>query len=257
LYRPAGFKKGVRYPAVLWIHGGPEGQDMFTFSPWCLFLAQEGYLVLQPNYRGSDGYGEEFRNLNVEDSGGGEVADVVAGAQYLIDQGLADPKRIAIGGGSHGGTMVNFAVTKFPDVFAAAIDISGVVNRATFLERTNANSVFRWETKMGGTPAEKPDVYRRADILPDVAQIKAPVLILHGEEDPQVPPYEAAQFANALKKAGKTFVYVTYPYEGHGFIDREHRLDAWNRELAFLCKYLQPAYGLSSTSIDDLAVPKR
>ncbi len=254
LYKPVGYTERQRYPAVLWIHGGPEGQDTFTFSPWSLYLAQQGYAVLLPNYRGSDGYGEKFRNLNVEDSGGGEVADVAAAAQYLADQGIADPKRIAIAGGSHGGTMVNFAVTKYPDVFAAGIDISGVVNRATFLERTNANSVLRWQTKMGGTPAEKPNVYRQADILPDVAQIKTPILILHGEEDPQVPPYEAAQFAEALKKAGKFYVYVTYPHEGHGFTQREHRLDAWRRELAFLQKYLKPVYGLSSTSTENLVV---
>jgi dipeptidyl aminopeptidase/acylaminoacyl peptidase len=254
LYRPIDFKPGIRYPAVLWIHGGPEGQDTLSFSAWSLFLAQEGYVVFHPNYRGSSGYGEKFRNLNVEDSGGKEVQDVGAAAQYLIDQGLADPKRIAIGGGSHGGTMVNFAVTKLPDTFAAAISLFGVSDRATFLERTNRNSVIRWETKMGGTPEEKPDVYRRANILLDVARIKTPLLIMHGEEDPQVPPYESAQLVRALKKEGKIFFYYTYTHEGHGFTDHEHLLDALKKQQAFLQKYLQPSYGKSSTSIDDLLV---
>ena len=99
LYKPLNHVPGRTYPAVLWIHGGPEGQDGFAFDPWALFLSQEGYVVLEPNYRGSTGYGEKFRNLNVEDSGGGELDDVVAGAQYLIGQGLADRKRLAIGGG--------------------------------------------------------------------------------------------------------------------------------------------------------------
>lgn len=254
LYRPIDFKPGIRYPAVLWIHGGPEGQDTLSFSAWSLFLAQEGYVVFHPNYRGSSGYGEKFRNLNVEDSGGKEVQDVGAAAQYLIDQGLADPKRIAIGGGSHGGTMVNFAVTKLPDTFAAAISLFGVCDRATFLERTNRNSVIRWETKMGGTPEEKPDVYRRANILLDVARIKTPLLVMHGEEDPQVPPYESAQLVRALKKEGKIFFYYTYAHEGHGFTDHEHLLDALRKQQAFLQKYLQPSYGRSSTSIDDLLV---
>jgi dipeptidyl aminopeptidase/acylaminoacyl peptidase len=254
LYRPIDFKPGIRYPAVLWIHGGPEGQDTLSFSAWSLFLAQEGYVVFRPNYRGSSGYGEKFRNLNVEDSGGGEVQDVGAAARYLIDQGLADPKRIAIGGGSHGGTIVNFAVTKLPDTFAAAISLFGVSDRATFLERTNRNSVIRWETKMGGTLEEQPAVYRQANILLDVVKIKTPLLIMHGEEDPQVPPYESAQLVRALKKEGKTFFYYTYAHEGHGFTDHEHLLDALRKQQAFLQKYLQPSYGKSSTSVDDLLV---
>ena len=150
--------------------------------------------------------------------------------------------------------MVNFAVTKLPDTFAAAISLFGVSDRATFLERTNRNSVIRWETKMGGTPEEKPDVYRRANILLDVARIKTPLLIMHGEEDPQVPPYESAQLVRALKKEGKIFFYYTYAHEGHGFTDHEHLLDAIRKQQAFLQKYLQPSYGKSSTSIDDLLV---
>jgi dipeptidyl aminopeptidase/acylaminoacyl peptidase len=257
LYRPAGYIAGTHYPAVVWVHGGPEGQDTLGFSPWSLFLAQQGYLVFQPNYRGSTGYGERFRNLNVEDSGGGEVQDLDSAVQYLISQGLADAKRIAIGGGSHGGTEVNYAVTKLPDTFAAAISLFGVSDRATFLDRTNRNSAIRWETKMGGSPAEKPAVYRQANILLDVAKIKTPLLIMHGEEDPQVPPYESAQLVNALKKNGKNYLYFTYPHEGHGFQNREHKLDAWSKQELFLRKYLQPSYGHSITSVDDAALFER
>jgi dipeptidyl aminopeptidase/acylaminoacyl peptidase len=240
LFRPLGYKPGARYPTVIWAHGGPEGQDMLTFSPWSLFLAQEGYVVLMPNFRGSTGYGERFRNLNVEDSGGGEIDDIASSVKYLIAQGLADPKRIAIGGGSHGGTVVVNAVTKLPDLFAAGMDLYGVVDRALFLQFTNRNSKIRWETKMGGTPEEKPAVYRKANILPDVGRIRAPMLILHGEQDPQVPPKESAQLAEALRAAGKAFTYFTYPREGHGFTEREHRLDAWQKQLDFLKQYLGP-----------------
>jgi dipeptidyl aminopeptidase/acylaminoacyl peptidase len=252
LYKPLGFQAGARYPAALWIHGGPEGQDALNFDPWALYLAQQGYLVLEPNYRGSSGYGEKFRNLNVEDSGGGEVEDVVAGAQYLVAQGLADPARMAIGGGSHGGTMVAYAVTKKPEVFRAAIELFGVVDRATFIERTNRNSAIRWMRKMGGSPQEKPQVYAKANILTDVPKITAPLLIMHGEDDPQVPPYESQQFAAALKKAGKTYLYFTYPKELHGFSQREHKLDAWRKQLAFLNRYLQPQYGRSITSTSEI-----
>jgi dipeptidyl aminopeptidase/acylaminoacyl peptidase len=252
LYKPRNARKG---PAVLWIHGGPEGQDSFRFDPWAQYLAQQGYVVLEPNYRGSTGYGEKFRNMNVEDSGGGEMDDVAAGANYLVAQGLADPKRLAIGGGSHGGTMVAYAVTKYPDLFAAAIEMYGVVDRATFNERTNRNSAIRWAMKMGGSPEEKPEVYARANALLQISKIKTPLLILHGENDPQVPPYESAQFVRALKAAGKTYYYYTYPNELHGFSQREHRLDAWRRELAFLEKYINPRFGVSSTSTEDLLGP--
>jgi dipeptidyl aminopeptidase/acylaminoacyl peptidase len=241
----------VKYPAVLVIHGGPEAQDGFSFDTWALYLTQEGYVVLRPNYRGSNGYGEKFRNLNVEDSGGGEMDDVAGGAQYLIDQGIADPKHIAIMGGSHGGTMTAYAVVKYPDLFAAAIEMFGVVNRATFNERTNRPSAIRWAMKMGGSPEEKPEVYRKANVLLQIDRVKTPLLILHGEDDPQVPPYESAQFVRALKDAGKTYFYFTYPNELHGFSQREHRLDAWRKELAFLAKYLQPRFGMSSTSVED------
>jgi len=255
LYKPSAGKREERHAGLLWIHGGPEGQDSYRLDLWAQYLAQQGYVVLEPNYRGSSGYGEKFRNLNVEDSGGGEVDDVAAGARYLVDKGLADEKRLAIGGGSHGGTMVAYAVTKYPALFQAAIEMYGVVDRATFLERTNRNSAVRWAMKMGGSPSEKPEVYARANSLAKVATIQTPLLILHGENDPQVPPYESAQFVRVLKEHNKVFYYFTYPGELHGFSQREHRLDAWRKELAFLERYVQPRFGTSSTSTDDLALP--
>jgi dipeptidyl aminopeptidase/acylaminoacyl peptidase len=240
LYRPKGFTPGTRYPLVIWAHGGPEGQVGLSLSPWSLYLAQEGYLVFEPNFRGGTGYGERFRNLNVEDSGGGEIDDIGASVDALVAKGLADPKRVAIGGGSHGGTVVANAVTKLPDTFAAGIEMFGVVDRALFLQYTNRNSRIRWETKMGGPPSAKPAVYRKANILPDVDKIKTPLLVMHGEQDPQVPPQESQELVAALKKAGKTYDYVTYPHEGHGFQQPEHRLDSYKRQIAFLDKYLHP-----------------
>jgi dipeptidyl aminopeptidase/acylaminoacyl peptidase len=252
LYYPPGFTRGKRYPTVLWVHGGPEGQDTFSFSPLSLFFAQDGYLVFHPNYRGGVGYGEKFRNLNVGDSGGGEVQDIAAAVQYLVDQGLTDPKRIAIGGGSHGATMVHYAVTKLPDLWAAAISYGGAVNRATFLERTNRNSEIRWEIKMGGTPQEKPDAYRQTDIIPDVPKIKAPLLIQYGTADPQLPPYESEQLIQALKIAGKPFLAFAYPGEYHEFSKPEDRIDVWRHQQAFLRLYLQSPTGFSSTSIEEI-----
>ncbi len=240
LYKPAAYHAGTRYPTVILAHGGPEGQVTLLAAPWSLFLAQQGYVVLEPNFRGGTGYGERFRNANVEDSGGGEIDDIAASVKYLVDTGLTDPKHVGISGGSHGGTVVANAVTKLPDTFAAGVEKFGVVDRALFLRYTNRNSAIRWETKMGGPPDLKPAVYRKANVLPDVAKIKTPLLILHGEEDPQVPPQESQEFAAALKELGKPYTYITYPHEGHGFQQREHRKDAYERELAFLDKYLKP-----------------
>ena len=122
--------------------------------------------MLEPNYRGSTGYGEKFRNLNVEDSGGGEMDDVAAGAEYLVKQGLADPKRLGHRRREprrHDGRLCRHQVSGLCS--PAAIEMYGVVDRATFNERTNRNSAIRWMMKMGGTPDEKPEVYRKANTL--------------------------------------------------------------------------------------------
>ena len=255
LFTPRGAKPGAKLPAVVWVHGGPEGQDDFRADLWAQYLAQSGYVVLEPNYRGSSGYGEAFRNLNVEDSNGGEVDDVAAGAQYLVTRGLADPARLAIGGGSHGGTMTAYMVVHYPDLFAAAIELYGVVDRQLFVERTNPPSSVRWMMKMGGSPTEKPEVYRRANVLSQVDKVKTPLLVMHGEDDPQVPPANSALFVKALREHHKTVFYFTYPGELHGFSQPAHRLDAWQKQLAFLQQYINPKYGTTTTSTDEVVFP--
>ncbi|HWZ52079.1 MAG TPA: S9 family peptidase [Granulicella sp.] len=248
-------KLAAKLPAVVWVHGGPEGQDVYRADPWAQYLAQAGYVVLEPNYRGSTGYGEHFRNLNVEDSNGGEVDDVAAGAQYLVARGLADPARLAIGGGSHGGTMTAYMVVHYPDLFAAAIELYGVVDRQLFVERTNPASSVRWMMKMGGAPNEKPEVYRRANVLLQVDKVKTPLLVMHGENDPQVPPANSALFVRALREHQKTVFYFTYPGELHGFSQPAHRLDAWQKQLAFLQQYINPRYGTTNTSTEEVVFP--
>ena len=255
LYKPKGAAPSAKLPLVVWVHGGPEGQDVYRADGWAQFLAQAGYLVLEVNYRGSTGYGEAFRNLNVEDPNGGEVDDVATGAQYLVSQGLADPARLAIGGGSHGGTMTAYMVVHYPDLFAAAIELYGVVDRDLFVQRTNPDSSVRWMMKMGGSPDEKPEVYKRANVLLQVEKIKTPLLVMHGEDDPQVPPANSAEFVDALREHHKTVFYFTYPHELHGFAQPAHRLDAWRKQLAFLEHYINPRYGTTSTSTEEVAFP--
>ena len=194
--------------------------------------------------------------LNVEDSNGGEVDDVATGAQYLVSQGLADPARLAIGGGSHGGTMTAYMVVHYPDLFAAAIELYGVVDRDLFVQRTNPDSSIRWMMKMGGAPDEKPEVYKRANVLLQVAtgSRRAPS-VMDGEDDPQVPPADSAEFVAALRSHSKTVFYFTYPHELHGFAQPAHRLDAWRRQLAFLADHINPRYGTTSTTTEEVAFP--
>jgi dipeptidyl aminopeptidase/acylaminoacyl peptidase len=256
LYVPAGEHPKNSLPLVEWVHGGPEGQDTFRGDAWAQYLAGAGYVVLEPNYRGSNGYGEVFRNLNVEDPGGGEVEDVAGGAKYVVARGLVDPKRMAIGGISHGATMTLYMLVRYPTLYAAAIEFAGVADRALFNERTNPNSAIRWQMKMGGPAAEKPEVYRRADIIAQVDKIQTPLLVMHGEDDPQVPPANAALLVKAMQEHHKIVYYFTYPNELHWVSTAPHKIDSWEKELAFLEHYINPKIGLTSTSTGEVAFPK-
>lgn len=256
LYVPAGEHPKNSLPLVEWVHGGPEGQDTFRGDTWAQYLAGAGYVVLEPNYRGSSGYGEVFRNLNVEDPGGGEVEDVATGAKYVVSRGLVDPKRMAIGGISHGATMTLYMLVRHPDLYAAAIEFAGVADRALFNERTNPNSAIRWQMKMGGPAALKPEIYQRADIIAQVDKIHTPLLVMHGENDPQVPPGNASLLVKAMEEHHKTVYYFTYPNELHWVSTAPHKLDSWEKELAFLEHYINPKIGLTSTSTGEVAFPK-
>jgi dipeptidyl aminopeptidase/acylaminoacyl peptidase len=256
LYLPLGEHQKNSLPLVEWVHGGPEGQDTFRGDQWAQYLAGAGYVVLEPNYRGSSGYGEVFRNLNVEDPGGGEVEDVASGAKYLVERGLVDPKRMAIGGISHGATMTLYMLVRYPDLYAAAIEFAGVADRALFNERTNPNSAIRWQMKMGGPAAQKPEVYRRANIIAQVDKIQTPLLVLHGEDDPQVPPGNASLLVKAMQEHHKTVYYFTYPDELHWVSTAPHKIDSWEKELAFLEHYINPKIGLTSTATGEVAFPK-
>jgi dipeptidyl aminopeptidase/acylaminoacyl peptidase len=256
LYLPPGEHAKNSLPLVEWVHGGPEGQDTFRGDDWAQYLAGAGYVVLEPNYRGSNGYGEVFRNLNVEDAGGGEADDVAYGAKYLVARGLVDPKRMAIGGISHGATMTIYMLVRYPDLYAAAIEFAGVVDRALFNERTNMPSAIRWQMKMGGSATEKPENYRKANILLQIDKVQTPLLALHGEDDPQVPPANSAELVKALQEHHKTVFYFTYPKELHWVSTPADKIDSWQKELAFLEHYINPKIGIGSTSTEEVAFPK-
>ena len=151
--------------------------------------------------------------------------------------------------------MTAYMVVHYPDLFAAAIELYGVVDRDLFVQRTNPNSAIRWMMKMGGSPAEKPEVYKRANVLLQVDKVKTPLLVMHGEDDPQVPPANSAEFVKALRDHNKTVFYFTYPKELHGFAQPADRLDAWQKQLAFLEHYIKPQFGSTSTSTEKVVFP--
>jgi dipeptidyl aminopeptidase/acylaminoacyl peptidase len=152
--------------------------------------------------------------------------------------------------------MTAYMVVHYPDLFAAAIELYGVVDRKLFVERTNPPSAIRWMMKMGGTPTEKPEVYQRANVLLKVDKVKTPLLVMHGENDPQVPPANSAFFVKALREHHKTVFYFTYSGELHGFVQPAHRLDAWEKQVVFLENYINPRFGTTTTSTDEVAFPK-
>jgi dipeptidyl aminopeptidase/acylaminoacyl peptidase len=163
---------------------------------------------------------------------------------------------MAIGGISHGATMTIYMIVRYPDLYAAAIEFAGVADRALFNERTNPDSAIRWQMKMGGSASEMPETYRRANMLLQVETVHTPLLVLHGEDDPQVPPANAAALVKALQERHKTVFYFTYPKELHWVSTAADRLDSWGKELAFLEHYINPKVGMTSTSTEEVVFPK-
>lgn len=216
LYKPP--VSGERAPAILWIHGGPASQWQDTFQPQVQYFVQQGYVVLMPNVRGSTGYGPQFENANYQDYGGGDLKDVIAGAEYLKRLAYVDPNRLAITGVSYGGYMSMAAVSFAPGVFQAAIaqggyssqdDRMGIDGHDEQERRHKQQLTYRLGPFEGHA-----DVYRRVSPLYAVKQATTPVFVLHGEGGH---PYtlSSLRFVRALEKEYKTVRYKTYPGEGY------------------------------------------
>jgi dipeptidyl aminopeptidase/acylaminoacyl peptidase len=225
-------------PAIVHIHGGPTGQHLRWWDRASQWFANNGYVVLAPNIRGSTGYGREFQEANRGDWGGKDLVDVTNGVAWLAKQGIADPRRIGAYGGSYGGFMTLMVLTQAPDVWAAGVSIVGVVSWKTLHDTTRGDLRDYLERELGD-PAKVPDLYRDRSPLTHVAKIKAPLLVLQGENDPRVPQSEAKLMTDALTAAGKTFDQHVYAGEGHGFRTRENMIDSVRRATEWFDRYLQ------------------
>ncbi len=239
LTKPVGVE-AKKLPTVLLVHGGPWARDNWGLDPLAQWLANRGYAVLQVNYRGSTGYGKDFLNAGNREWAGKMHQDLIDGVNWLVKQGVADPKKIAIAGGSYGGyaTLVGLAFT--PDVFCCGVDIVGPSNIVTLLKSippywAPLKSLF---TKRVGDLEKDEEFLKQHSPLYRADQITKPLLIGQGANDPRVKQAESDQIVKAIRDKKREVQYVVFPDEGHGFARPENRLQFFAISEEFLAKHL-------------------
>jgi dipeptidyl aminopeptidase/acylaminoacyl peptidase len=234
IYRPAsGSDRGA---SVVFIHGGPEGQSKRNYNPFVQALSQAGYTVLVPNVRGSIGYGKRWYSLDDVRLRLDSVADLASIHAYLPKLDL-DPDRVALWGGSYGGYMVLAGVAFQPGLWAAGVDIVGISSLLTFLENTSPYRRAVREREYGSLVDDR-DFLIEASPLTRIDDIRAPLFVIHGANDPRVPVSEAHQLHAALTGNGVECELLVYDDEGHGLAKRANRLDAFPRAFEFLGRHL-------------------
>jgi dipeptidyl aminopeptidase/acylaminoacyl peptidase len=227
-------------PLVLLVHGGPWSRDTWGYNSQAQWLANRGYAVLSVNYRGSDGFGKKFLHAGDREWAGKMHDDLIDAVEWAEKEGYADPKKIAIFGGSYGGYAALVGVTFTPDVFACAVDIVGPSNLLTLLKSIPPY----WEPMRKqfairvGDPEKEAEFLKSRSPLFKADRIKVPLLIAQGANDPRVKQAEAEQIVAAVKKANKPVEYMLFPDEGHGFARPENRLKFFAAAEVFLAKHL-------------------
>ena len=227
-------------PLVLLIHGGPWDRDDDSYDPEVQFLANRGYAVLQVNYRGSTGFGIKFFNAGNLQVGLGMVEDLFDAVHWAVDQGIADPKRIAAMGGSMGGYATLRALEMRPDLFVCGVDEFGPADEAASFSsfpKYWSNILARWRRREGDADHDE-NWNRKISPLYHVDAIRAPLLISQGTNDPRVSIANTNAMVDALRKAKREVIYVVYPDEGHGLARPENNLDFYGRVEEFLAKHL-------------------
>jgi len=231
---PAGRGKAP-YPAVVWPHGGPWWQTYDMWGAYLQSVSQSGFAILAPNFRGSTGYGAEFRNMDLSDLGGGDLEDVVSGARWLAKQPEIDKSKIAIMGGSYGGFMTLIALTRKPEVFAAGAAMVPVTDWQEMYELSDAEYRKFMEELFEGTPKKKGKLYRDRSPITHISQIKAPVLISCGRNDSRCPIQPVEKFVRKLEKMHHPHDFKVEEKEGH----LGGRVDALIREVTTAVEYLR------------------
>jgi dipeptidyl aminopeptidase/acylaminoacyl peptidase len=235
-YEPREGPLGNPPPVVVSVHGGPEGQERPSFNPIYQYFLSRGYAVFAPNVRGSTGYGKAYSHLDDVRLRMDSVRDLEQGWRWLVANG-ADPRRVAVMGGSYGGFMVLAAVTTYPDLWAAAIDIVGIANFVTFLENTGPWRRKLREVEYGSLEADA-DFLREISPIHHVDRIRAPLLVIHGANDPRVPIGEAEQIVEEIRRRDGIVEYLRFEDEGHGLVRLPNRVAAYTRIGEFFDRHL-------------------
>ncbi|MGH9281508.1 MAG: prolyl oligopeptidase family serine peptidase [Acidimicrobiales bacterium] len=240
---PAGAERR-NLPTVLNVHGGPWARDVWGFNPEAQWLANRGYLCLQVNFRGSTGFGKSFVNAGDREWGGRMQDDLADAVAWAVDQGFADPDRVAIYGGSYGGYAALVGATFTPDLYRCVVDIVGPSSLKTLIESVPPYwepMVALFHTRVGNPETEEEFLWSRSP-LSRVDQVQVPLLIAQGANDPRVKQAESEQFVAALRDKGIDHEYLLFDDEGHGFAKPENRLRFYAAAEAFLSKHLGGAF---------------
>jgi dipeptidyl aminopeptidase/acylaminoacyl peptidase len=236
--------KGVpakNLPVIVNPHGGPWARDNWGFNPEVQFLANRGYAVLQMNFRGSTGFGRKFLEASFKQWGLAMQDDITDGVQWLIKEGVADPKRIAIYGGSYGGYATLSGITKTPDLYAAAVSYVGVSNMFTFMNTIPPYwkpFLEMMKEMVGDAEKDKAQLTATSPAL-NADKIKTPLFVAQGAKDPRVVKAESDQMVEALRKRGVTVDYMVKDNEGHGFRNQENRFEFYEAMEKFFAKHLK------------------
>jgi dipeptidyl aminopeptidase/acylaminoacyl peptidase len=225
-------------PGIIFVHGGPNWHFQFIWYPIVQHMVLRGWVILAPNYRGSTGYGRKWQLANRYDLGGVDTRDVTAGALYLINQRLANPKRIAITGRSHGGYLTMTALTQYPNLWAAGSAIVPFLN--WFTAHANAREDLKhWDIENFGDPEQNRDLWIERSPYFFLDRLNAPVQLICGANDPRCPASESIAARDALLSLGKFVNFVLYPDEGHSFLKTENIISSEQQRVAFLAQELE------------------
>ncbi len=231
-------------PMVLDVHGGPWARDAWGYNPEAQWFANRGYACLQVNYRGSMGYGKEFLNAGDKEWGRNMHNDLVDAVHWAVEQGIADPKKVAIYGGSYGGYAALVGATFTPDLFCCAVDIVGPSSLITLIKTIPpywATFLATFHKRVGNPDTEEEFLKSRSPLF-KADQIKIPMLIAQGANDPRVKQAESEQIVAAMKSKGIDYEYMLFPDEGHGFAKPENRLKFYAAAEKFLAQHLGGRY---------------
>lgn len=228
-------------PVIVNPHGGPWHRDNWGFNPEIQLMASRGYAVLQINFRGSTGYGRKFWEASFKQWGQTMQNDITDGVNWLIEEGIADPKRIAIYGGSYGGYATLAGVTYTPDLYCCAVDYVGVSNLLTFLQTIPPywKPYLEMMYAMVGDPQQDREMMEAYSPALHADKIKAPLLVIQGANDPRVNIDEADQIVRSLRARGIEVPYMVKYNEGHGFHNEENKFEVYRVMMGFFGKYLK------------------